>query len=75
MQKKQKKIVNKYIEGLNELKDKYNDQEYLSFVNDLQTNNCISAFLKTASLATLREVPDDRVLKTKKDIDNYFKKH
>ena len=72
---KQKKIVNKYIEGLNELKDKYNDQEYLSFVNDLRTNNFISAFLKTASLATLRGVPDDRILKTKKDIDNYFKKH
>lgn len=70
---KQKTLVEYYIEGLNILKAKYDDKEYLTFVNDLQENNYIQAFAKTASLANLRGVQN--VLETKSDIDNYFTRH
>ena len=73
--KKQKLLVEDYIEGLNVLKALYNDKEYLTFVNDLQNNKFIHAFSKTASLAQLRGVPSSGILETKQDIDNYFKKH
>lgn len=69
---KQKTLVEDYIEGLNVLKDKYDDQEYLAFVEDLQNNNYITAFSKTASLAKLRGVLQEKVLETKNDIDDYF---
>lgn len=68
---KKKGIVEKYIEGLNILKDKYNDHDYLSFVDDLAKNEYIKAFNKSSALATLREAPD--VLRKKEDIDSYFK--
>lgn len=72
---KQKTLVEDYIEGLNVLKVKYDDQEYLAFIEDLRNNNYITAFSKTASLATLRGVPQEKVLESKKDIDNYFARH
>ena len=72
---KQKTLVEDYIEGLNVLKVKYDDQEYLAFIEDLRNNNYITAFSKTASLATLRGVPQEKVLESKKDIDNYFTRH
>ena len=72
---KEKTIVEDYIEGLNILKVKYDDQEYLTFIDDLKVNDYISAFAKSASLATKRDVPDTKKLETKSDIDNYFKKH
>ena len=72
---KEKTIVEDYIHGLNILKVKYNDQEYLSFIDDLKAYDYITAFEKAASLATIREVPESKRLETKSDIDNYFKKH
>ena len=69
---KQKTIVENYIEGLNTLKAKYDDEDYLSFVDDLKVNDYKSAFTKTVSLAKLREVPSRNRLETKNDIDNYF---
>ena len=71
---KEKTIVEDYIEGLNILKEKYNDQVYLSFIDDIKSNNYILAFEKSASLATMRDVPENKKLGTKTDIDNYFKK-
>lgn len=68
---REKRIIENYIEGLNVLRDRYNDQQYLSFIDDLKNDNYIVAFEKTASLADLRQAP---ALKTKQDIDNYFKK-
>ena len=72
MAEKQKTIVENYIEGLNTLKAKYDDEDYLSFVDDLKANYYKSAFAKTVSLAKLREVPRHKRLETKNDIDNYF---
>jgi hypothetical protein len=71
---KKKTIVEDYIEGLKILKVKYDDQEYLTFIDDLESNDYILAFAKSASLATMRDVPENKKLGTKTDIDNYFKK-
>jgi hypothetical protein len=69
---KGKIIIEDYIKGLNIIKDKYNDQMYLTFVDDISRNDSIAAFFKSVSLATLRNVPSSQMLKTKTDIDNYF---
>ncbi len=69
---REKKILENYIAGLNILREKYNDQQYLSFIDDLKNDNYKIAFEKTVSLADLRQAPS---LRTKESIDNYFKKH
>ncbi|MBP5197391.1 MAG: hypothetical protein J6035_08335 [Bacteroidaceae bacterium] len=69
---RKKTIIEAYIEGLNILKDKYNDQEYLTFIDDLKSNDYILAFAKSASLATKRGAPAP--LRTKRDIDILFQK-
>ena len=71
--KREKTIIEYYIEGLNILKEKYDDKEYLSFVEDLRNNEYIKAFVKTIELARKRNVPPTKILTTKIDIDNYFK--
>lgn len=71
---RKKTIVEDYIEGLNILKVKYNDQEYLTFIDDLKSNDYFLAFTKSASLATMRDVPQEKRLGTKSDIDIYFQK-
>jgi hypothetical protein len=70
----QKALVTDYIAGLNILKAKYNDAQYLSFVDDLSNNDYIIAFTKTSKLAELRGVPQEEILKSKADIDAYFQK-
>lgn len=70
--KKEKTILKDYIDGLNILKELYNDEEYLSFVDDLNNNEYILAFTKTTSLAKLRGVNESKILRTKQDIDAYF---
>lgn len=69
---REKKILENYIEGLNILRERYNDEQYLSFVDDLKNDEYKVAFEKTVSLAVLRQ--GSPLLKTKKEIDNYFKK-
>ena len=68
---RKKMILENYIEGLNVLKERYNDQQYLSFVDDLKNNDYKIAFEKTVSLTDLRQTSG---LRTKQDIYNYFKK-
>lgn len=66
-------IVKEYIEGLRELSRLYNDDYLLTFVNDFEESDAYKkAFDKSIQLAKLRKVPDDKILKTKKDIDYYF---
>ena len=67
----EKKILKNYIEGLNVLRERYDDQKYLSFIDDIKNNDYKIAFEKTVSLADLRQAS---ALRTKQDIDNYFKK-
>ena len=70
---KQKRLTEYYIEGLKTLQVIYDDAEYLTFIDDLKNNDPIKGFSKTATLAQKRGVPDRQVLKSKEDIDNYFK--
>lgn len=71
--RKELTIVEYYIQGLKILQEKYNDKELLSFTEDLQNSDMyINAFQKTTQLAELRNVPEAKILRSKKDIDNYF---
>lgn len=66
-------IVKEYIEGLRILAKQYNDAYLLKFVSDLETSDAyMEAFKKSAELAKLRNVPENRILKSKSDIDKYF---
>ncbi|MPM18020.1 hypothetical protein SDC9_64421 [bioreactor metagenome] len=72
---KEKTIIENYINGLNILARKYNDVALLTFVNDFRESNMfIQAFQKSSQLAELRNVPSEKILKTKADIDSYFRK-
>ena len=67
------KIAENYIEGLKILSVKYDDDYLLTFVADFKKSGAyIEAFGKSAQLAELRNVPANRVLKSKADIDRYF---
>lgn len=66
-------IVKNYIEGLKILSVKYDDAHLLTFVDDFQKSDAyIEAFGKSAALAELRNVPANKILKNKSDIDRYF---
>lgn len=66
-------IVENYIEGLKILSAKYDDARLLAFIADFKKSDAyIEAFEKSAQLAELRNVPANRILKDKADIDRYF---
>ena len=66
-------IVKNYIEGLKVLSVKYDDDRLLTFVVDFQKSNAYKeAFEKSAALAELRNVPANKILRNKSDIDRYF---
>lgn len=72
---REKIIVENYTEGLKILAAQYNDCTILTFINDLQSSELyITAFNKTVQLAELRGVPQERILRSKSDIDMYFKR-
>ena len=71
---KQKTILQDYIQELNYLAAKYNDQLMRKFVEELYNNDSYKiAFEDSARIAQLREVPEKKVLKSKKEIDEYFR--
>lgn len=66
-------IVKNYIEGLKILAVKYDDDKLLTFIDDFQKSDAyIDAFEKSVVLAELRDVPTNKILKNKADIDKYF---
>lgn len=70
---RQRTIVNQYIDGLNILAKQYNDADLVTFVYDFKNSNAyVTAFEKSVALAKLRNVPSNKILNNKKDIDNYF---
>lgn len=70
---KQIMIVNNYIEGLKILSCRYDDAHLLMFINDFEKSDAyVEVFGKSASLAELRNVPSNRILRSKLDIDRYF---
>ena len=61
------------MEGLKILSREYNDAELLTFIDDFVNSGAYeAAFLKSVKLAEMRKVPPDKILRNKKDIDNYF---
>ncbi len=71
---REKAVVESYIAGLRELEQMYNDRELILCISGLRNSNAyLSAFQSSAKLAELRNVPSDRILKSKSDIDSYFK--
>ena len=66
-------IVNNYIEGLKILSHQYDDAHLLTFVNDfIRSDAYVEAFGKSVALAELRNVPANKILRSKMDIDKYF---
>lgn len=73
--KREKLIVENYIEGLRCLSEVYDDRLLLTFIDDLKSSDAyIQAFEKSALLASKRNVPEKDILRTKSDIDNYFRR-
>ncbi len=72
--KREKIIVSDYLSGLRELSDAYNDEQLLTFVNDFQSSGLYQeAFNKSVQLAQLRNVPENRILRSKEEIDSFFR--
>lgn len=66
-------IVTNYIEGLKILARQYDDSHLLMFTRDFEKSDAyVEAFGKSVMLAELRNVPTDKILKSKSDIDKYF---
>lgn len=71
--KREKVIVDDYINGLMTLSEAYDDKELLSFVADLKESGLYKeSFEKTVLLAKKRNVPEDETIKSKVEIDAYF---
>ena len=69
---KRKSIAQNYLEGLNDLKHLYDDENYLTFADDIVKHNYQTAFQKTINLAELRGATP---VKNKTEIDSYFSKN
>lgn len=71
--KKEKAIVENYIDGLKLLADIYDDKNLLTFIEELEQSDLyLQAFNKSVKLAEKRNVPEDKLVKNKADIDSYF---
>lgn len=68
-----KSILLDYIGGLKQLATVYDDQDLLTFVDDLKKSDMYKvAFEKTVVLAEKRNVPSEKILRDKAAIDSYF---
>ena len=71
--RKEKLVVENYIEGLKLLSELYEDKNLLNFITDFKNSDMyIQAFEKSVLLATKRNVPNQKILKNKSEIDSYF---
>ena len=74
--RRRRTIIENYIEGLKCLAVIYDDQLLLTFVDDLKNSDSyIEAFKKSSQLAEKRNVPQEKILRTKSDIDSYFRRN
>ena len=72
--RREKIIIEDYIEGLKLLSNIYDDRDLLTFVDDLKNSDMYkAAFAKSVELAKMRNVPANEILESKTDIDSYFK--
>ena len=71
--RRERVVVEYYIEGLKILADRYNDQDLLDLVDDLKSSNAyIHGFEKSVDLARKRNIPETGFVSNKSEIDNYF---
>ena len=71
--RKEQIIIQNYINGLKALSYIYDDIDLVNFIDDLERSDMyIQAFEKTVALSRKRGVPENIILKTKQDIDEYF---
>ena len=74
--RRKRTVIEYYIEGLKCLSTIYDDQLLLTFVDDLKNSDSyIEAFRKSSQLAEKRNVPQEKILRTKSDIDSYFRRN
>lgn len=67
-------VVENYLSGLKLLSELYDDKELVDFLYDFKNSDMfVQAFQKSTRLAELRKVPDNMILRTKSDIDLYFR--
>lgn len=67
-------IVKDYLRGLSLLSELYNDKDFVDFVRDFKKSEMyVQAFEKSTRLAELRKVSSNEILRTKTDIDLYFR--
>lgn len=72
--KRKKSVLEYYLDGLSVLAEIYDDQEIFIFIDDLKNSQLYQqAFDKSIILAEKRNVPKDKILRTKEDIDSYFR--
>lgn len=71
--RREKLILEDYVEGLKYLAEIYDDESLLLFTKELRESDMyIQAFDESVRLAKKRNVPEDEILKNKADIDFYF---
>jgi hypothetical protein len=71
--RKEKIVVENYIEGLKLLSELYDDKNLLNFIADFKNSDMyVHAFGKSVMLAKKRNVPNHEILKNKREIDSYF---
>lgn len=74
--RRKRTVIQNYVEGLKCLAVIYDDQLLLTFVDDLKNSDSyIEAFKKSTQLAEKRNVPQEKILRTKSDIDSYFRRN
>lgn len=71
---REKVVVENYIAGLQELQRIYKDEELILLISGLQDSSAFKeAFHSSVQLAEKRNVPEEKILRTKADIDAFFK--
>lgn len=72
---REKQIVNYYIEGLRMLQNEYNDTYLVNFIRDFSNSKAYKkVFDASIELAEKRHVPNEKIIRSKKDGDNYFRR-
>lgn len=71
--RRERTVVEDYLDGLRELGRLYDDRHLVDFTEDFKRSAPYErAFAKSVQLAQLRKVPEERILASKSDIDAYF---
>lgn len=66
-------IVKDYVEALNQLAEIYGDKSLAQFVNNMTMCELhLKAFQETSLMSEKANVPTEKILKNKADIDHYF---